>query len=208
MYKIKSCPILCSYETFRDKLLPGANEKWKVKITGNKGEKIAAEMLAGMYDASLDQFKAHSWRRPYIWPGLYNTIYWNINGFTKVSSEEFSRMDYTYLTAAAKSYDQLLSFDGYGGRYYRGDGMVSTRMVTMGNASQMPPPPPSPGRKYKKGEVTEEIMADVAISTLTVTTDSITFDMKTKGKEADKNQTSSGSVQIRKNFNETAFFFP
>ena len=72
-----------SYETFRDKLLPGSQEKWKVKITGNKGEKVAAEMLAGMYDASLDQFKPHSWNRPNIWPLLYNTINWTANGFSK-----------------------------------------------------------------------------------------------------------------------------
>ena len=198
-----------SYETFRDKLLPGANEKWKVKITGNKGEKVAAEMLAGMYDASLDQFKPHSWQRPNIWPGLYNTIYWSENGFTKVNSDEFSRMDYAYLTAASKSYDQLLNFYDYGGGYYR-DGMVMrsasapmNEVVVQGNVA--PPPPPSPGKKYKKGEVIEEIKEDQVVSTKTVSSDSMTFNMKTTGI---KNQTISGSVQVRKNFNETAFFFP
>ncbi|HNU87482.1 MAG TPA: MG2 domain-containing protein, partial [Ferruginibacter sp.] len=80
-----------SYETFRDKLLPGSQEKWKLKITGNKGEKIAAEMLAGMYDASLDQFKPHSWDKLNIWPGLYNIARWEKNGFEKVESEEYNR---------------------------------------------------------------------------------------------------------------------
>ncbi|MCB0383578.1 MAG: hypothetical protein KDD05_09890, partial [Psychroserpens sp.] len=28
---------------------------------GPKGEKVAAEILASMYDMSLDQFKPHSW---------------------------------------------------------------------------------------------------------------------------------------------------
>ena len=48
------------YATFRDKTLPGSEEKWKVKITGYKNEKVAAEMLASMYDASLDQFRRHN----------------------------------------------------------------------------------------------------------------------------------------------------
>ena len=48
-----------SFDTYRDKTLPGSEEKWKVKISGKKGEKVAAEMLASMYDASLDQFKPH-----------------------------------------------------------------------------------------------------------------------------------------------------
>ena len=68
-------------------------------------------MLAGMYDASLDQFKPHSWYRPNIWPGLYNTISWQANGFVKVSSEEFNKRDYDYLTGVSKSYDRLLNSD-------------------------------------------------------------------------------------------------
>ena len=48
-------------ETFRDKLTPGQEEEWKLKITGMKGEKVAAELLASMYDASLDAFREHNW---------------------------------------------------------------------------------------------------------------------------------------------------
>ncbi|WP_055446754.1 MG2 domain-containing protein [Lacinutrix mariniflava] len=47
--------------TFRDKLQPGTDETWKFKIKGPKGDKIAAELLASMYDASLDEFKTHNW---------------------------------------------------------------------------------------------------------------------------------------------------
>ena len=50
-----------SYETFRDKLAPGQKEEWRIKIAGPKKEKVAAEMVAAMYDASLDQFLPHSW---------------------------------------------------------------------------------------------------------------------------------------------------
>jgi hypothetical protein len=33
--------------------LPGAKELWKIKISGNKKDLIAAEVLTSMYDASL-----------------------------------------------------------------------------------------------------------------------------------------------------------
>src|ERR1700690_3172520 len=33
-----------SFDTYRDKTLPGSQEKWKVKINGNKGQKVVAEM--------------------------------------------------------------------------------------------------------------------------------------------------------------------
>ena len=40
-----------SFETFRNKTMPGSAEEWKVKISGSKGEKVAAELLTSMYDA-------------------------------------------------------------------------------------------------------------------------------------------------------------
>ena len=42
------------------KMEPGSKEQWTVKISGNKKEKVAAEMLAFMYDGSLDAIKPHS----------------------------------------------------------------------------------------------------------------------------------------------------
>jgi len=113
-----------TYSTFRDKLLPGANEKWTVKITGHKGEQVAAEMLAGMYDASLDQFKPHSWNRINIWPGLYNTVNWQEKGFNKVESEEYNKLPEYNQQYYKKIYDRLAYFGGaaYGdfntGTYY------------------------------------------------------------------------------------------
>ncbi len=208
-----------SYETFRDKLLPGANEKWKVKITGNKGEKVAAETLAGMYDASLDQFKPHNWYRPNIWPGLYNTIYWNINGFAKVNSEEFNRREYEYLTVPNKSYDRLLT-SGYNGEYREFAKLGAASEIRIrGNVSAAPPP--LPGQKVMNERI-EEIKDDQVISSKTILanqvtfanglfksqSDSIKFNMKTGKVESTKNQINTNSIQIRKNFNETAFFFP
>ena len=46
-------------KTFRDKLQPGAKEKWSFTVKNKKG--VQAEVLASMYDASLDQFKPHNW---------------------------------------------------------------------------------------------------------------------------------------------------
>ncbi|NTW23821.1 MAG: hypothetical protein HGA37_03900, partial [Lentimicrobium sp.] len=50
-----------AFETFRSPLLPGGTEKWKLKVTGPDGKPLAAELLAGMYDASLDAFTKHQW---------------------------------------------------------------------------------------------------------------------------------------------------
>lgn len=52
--------------TKRDKVLPGSQETWKMKLSGTKADKVTAEILATMYDASLDQFASHSFNfNPY-----------------------------------------------------------------------------------------------------------------------------------------------
>ncbi len=48
-------------QTYRDHLTPGKKETWSVKISGYKGDNVAAELLAAMYDESLDQIKSHQW---------------------------------------------------------------------------------------------------------------------------------------------------
>ncbi len=48
-------------ETFRNKIEPGENETWKLKILNTSGTPSSAEVLASMYDQSLDSFKEHQW---------------------------------------------------------------------------------------------------------------------------------------------------
>ncbi|WP_462253944.1 alpha-2-macroglobulin family protein, partial [Ferruginibacter sp.] len=196
-----------TYSTFRDKLLPGANEKWTVKITGNKGEKVAAEMLAGMYDASLDQFKPHSWNRINIWPSLYNTIGWQENGFEKVESEEYNEAEEKYRGVYNKSYDYLAFIEPNGNLtegYFSHDMNASVRFaapaMSRGVAVQMSD---SSGvqsgltfsmstKKWKESDQGEMFVNGERL----------------KKNEEDKSANNNDAIQIRKNFNETAFFFP
>lgn len=49
------------FSTFRDKLQPGAEEEWRIKISGPDKEAVAAELVASMYDQSLDVFAPNEW---------------------------------------------------------------------------------------------------------------------------------------------------
>ncbi len=202
-----------TYETFRDKLLPGANEKFTVKISGLKGEKVAAEMLASMYDASLDQFKPHNWSRINIWPSLYNTVQWTENGFTKVESEEYNRRAYDYISEKEKRYDMLgaytnnneidyywtLSGAGIGGALA---GKVSGVQMRA-QASMAAPMAEGDNLEMSAKSVISESKSKVAGKVVARNKDTITS--KVPFLNVGEND---ASVQIRKNFNETAFFFP
>ncbi|MFT3980010.1 MAG: alpha-2-macroglobulin family protein [Ferruginibacter sp.] len=200
-----------SYSTFRDKLLPGAEEKWTMKVSGSKGQKLAAEMLVSMYDASLDQFKAHSWNDlKFIWPANSNGIYWTYNTFQLLQSNELNRYAYDYLSVPEKSYDMLADYgwnDGYGGtyRYYfksaaRG---VLREEVSM-NVAEAPAAmadseqDSSPKHMKLPKPVNDDTDGDGIVDQV---------DKNTGGNNKSKSN-SGGEVQIRKNFNETAFFFP
>jgi uncharacterized protein YfaS (alpha-2-macroglobulin family) len=198
-----------SYSTFRDKLLPGSEEKWTMKVSGSKGEKLASEILVSMYDASLDQFKPHSWSSlASVWPGNAESLQWTNNNFVSVNSDERVNFGYKYEQAQEKSYDGLADFGwnegGYEGRMYmsasRGsvsDGAlmeVSANAAPVAQAKHMkiakPGAPPAVGEYEEK---IEEIKSDDTIDAM--------------GSEI-PGITQGGEVQIRKNFNETAFFFP
>ncbi|NOZ85603.1 MAG: hypothetical protein GXP49_04950 [Deltaproteobacteria bacterium] len=68
-----------SFSRFRDKLKPGQKETWTVKVEGPDGSKSAvkgAEVLAYMYDRSLDMFASHNPPSPIsIFPTRYDIAY-------------------------------------------------------------------------------------------------------------------------------------
>ena len=106
------------WEVFRDKLRPGQKEEWKLTIKTPQGQAAEAEMLATMYDASLDKI----WNRKQNFSVFYNQIipysswmggyfgnnsfnYWWNNKYFKVPAMEY---DY-FVTQGTMSMDQALN---------------------------------------------------------------------------------------------------
>ncbi len=178
------------YTTYRDKTLPGSEEKWKVKLRGYTGDKIAAEMLASMYDASLDQFNTHSWEKPGIWPLFSKMFQWQ-------SGQNFSAVQ-SFLTwlnqpeylQGEKIYDQL-KFNLYGNII----GLEEVSDIRLqGEATTS-----APMERNKMASQSMETDAS-AIEKSKQVMDTILPTQKTSFDQS--------GVQIRKNQQETAFFFP
>lgn len=99
-----------SYTSFRNKTEPGSKETWTVNIAGNRGEKVASELLTSMYDASLDQFKKHEWQQPSIWnTTYYQQSFTGNNGFKIGSSQP--NYDYYKTRVIVVHYDKLVKPD-------------------------------------------------------------------------------------------------
>lgn len=77
--------LIISTTTFRDKLMPGAVEKWSFSVKDGEGNPVSAQFMAEMYDASLNAISPHNWsfipvpvsKQLWFYPRYpYNNISW------------------------------------------------------------------------------------------------------------------------------------
>lgn len=186
------------YATFRDKTLPGSEEKWTLKLKGHDQDRIAAEMLVSMYDASLDQFYSHQWTKPGIWKTHSSPLTWvSQENFAPVYAQVNYVTEYNY-KELNKQYDRLL---------FAEQARVYGMPVTVRGANKA------------KNVALEGALEEVSAQRLDRDGDGmmdqasppLLFDMV--GRKVSLDNAPSGGeqgaeVQVRKNFNETAFFFP
>jgi uncharacterized protein YfaS (alpha-2-macroglobulin family) len=180
------------YASFRDKTLPGSEEKWKLKITGYKNEKVAAEMLASMYDASLDQFLPHDWSVPGIWPYYSGRSSWSGSyNFAEIQSQQISISERQSKTFQ-KEYDRLIT-SNYGGYWGRNKYLLAP---SFRNVEAM------------KRDGVPGVADTVAVRDPDDANKTMQFVVVKEKEELKQEYTDNGNIQIRRNFNETAFFLP
>ena len=71
----KPQPLQVSIATFRDRLQPGQRETWRVTIHQANGQAAEAELLATLYDQSLDVFRPHGFMGLEFVPGYYPAMF-------------------------------------------------------------------------------------------------------------------------------------
>ncbi|KFC20055.1 alpha-2-macroglobulin family protein [Chryseobacterium sp. FH1] len=183
--------------TFRDKLQPGQKEKWTVKVSGAGKEQINAEVLAGMYDKSLDQFASNSWNWQKFYSQYYQSFYdirsnleqkrynklFNYFGNIDVSPPKFNWFDGRIF----QSYSDSTSKNMIEGVVVTAYGLKREKMV-LGYAT-------APVAEQLSGRV-----AGVQISEGEIQADT-TISQQSKNENLDK-------IPVRQNLNETAFFYP
>ena len=211
------------FETFRNKLIPGQKEEWKIKIKDKKGDKLMAEMMATVYDASLDAFQAHGWDFN-IYQTYYSLLNWEDQlAFGTLNSSLYGNYWNKYYSAITRNYDQLNWFGYYYYNYYNSRYMYGSydraRNEVAGDVEDMTIQAADPVAKSVAGEEkdfkkrsspsvitgrnsqTEATPGMVNDKDGLLAANTGTAGGKNKGKE-------NGEIATRKNFNETAFFYP
>ncbi|MFT4601134.1 MAG: hypothetical protein ACI857_001312, partial [Arenicella sp.] len=106
------------FSVFRDKLLPGADEEWTMTIKNAKGEKEMAELLATLYDASLDELYTPNSFYMNVYNSYYGNQMWGSGiGMTAAygSNIHSNWNNYVY---APNRYFPVLNYHGYNTYYY------------------------------------------------------------------------------------------
>jgi len=208
------------YATFRNKLLPGQEEKWQLKISGSKKDKVAAEMVAAMYDASLDEFAVNNWALN-LFPSFYPSFRWNQMGFGVAGSRLIANDWNPRHSTKSRTYPTLDWF-GFGfydmsARMYKS--RAGGRREAMAPTSSVPPPP-SPSVMMEDSAVMEEAegltktWSNVSGATdgdMNEDIEDVMVNVDGNGSEntpSDKKETDFSEVKVRTNLDETVFFFP
>lgn len=194
--------LIIEYASYRDKTLPGSEEKWKLKISGYKNEKVATAVLASMYDASLDQFYPHNWSTPSLWPTYYQRSNWDggrnfsqLNAFQRPwVYEEYKNLIKTYDVLSA--FQSMYLSGGLYGASIKQKSVATESIRIRGNAS-MPAPAAMARAQMKEGE--DKDLAFLADQSGVADTTTIS---------GSNLNSQNPETTIRRNFNETAFFFP
>lgn len=187
------------WTTFRDRLTPGQRETWTLNITRPDGAPARAQLLATMYDKSLDELRSHkiSFALPVFvnmpwltWNGVYNH---NVYAYSEAPmrflderSLDFSRFCYLSLYT---NYGEVLKAKELLS--------VSRPMYVRGNAASR-----KGKNKVFAGVFDTDRVADEDVSVNTSR-------MLPSAGSADKESSSQVlTEQVRENLEETAFFYP
>ena len=191
--------------TVRDKLSPGAEETWEVTVRDYKDKPLEAALLAGMYDASLDEFERNYWWFNMSPLGVYGSSF-GTDGHSFTSSR--TAIGYLYF---AELFNFSLPSDapffdfGYGFGYRTERNRF--RVLSKGGVYMVEE------AAMEMEDSRPTMAASVVMEEVTPLNDSYDGLAKvTNGMLEDKEQledvNSNSEPTLRENFNETAFFFP
>ena len=202
----KSLPdkrLLLSWTTFRDKLKPGQQEEWTLRITYPDGKPAKAQLLAALYDKSLDMIEPHSW---WFNPWLHRTLASTDWRWMSISSINLSgRKSMAYLRTIPMEFSH---FDETLFRHYYISNDIDYLRAGLGAA---PRPMESRAMVLEESAALDEVVVTgMAKQKKLSVTGAVKNDEEQADADAQEKPTSAPdeNVQMRENLSETAFFYP
>ncbi len=188
-----------SLQSFRSKLKPGAQETWTLSISGSEKDRILAELLATMYDASLDQFSANNIHFTLSAPQIHHRIDdWDFR--RNFGTRNFRQLVYRYFSFG--SFKAPLQFDRlnwFG--FYRSFSYPQSYYRTYRSKGRIPSPPlyaPIMLESVREDKIQQKNAASDLRENAAAKTD----------ESREQPQETAQKIVPRRALQETAFFYP
>jgi hypothetical protein len=211
-----------AWEHFTSKLEPAQKETWTAVITGPDAKKAVAEMVAALYDASLDAYKPHSWPQAF---GVFREDYSRLSTHFENMLKGLQQMpggwpqDSQDPSLSYRSFpaDIIMNFWGY--QFF---GRNRGAALGAGYGGAMPPMAAAPGGmpQARRAMAVDRLAAGGEPEMAAATADKSVANFAL-GEAVEKKSSADGEadaaappapdlskVSARQNLNETAFFFP
>ncbi len=198
------------WKTFRDRLHPGDTETWTLTLRQPDGKPASAQVMATLYDASLDALSPHAWnlfiRRAYN----ITSLPWTATNFYA----PYARTTSESLRFNKKSYDaDEMEFDVFNEEWYSGLGFRYGRWLGGGRTRngmllerRVPEPMPVMAAAKATMDVAREEEMAMADGAEPDTYGSAATEDDSAAQEGER--VAAASPAVRTNFNETAAFLP
>lgn len=175
------------WTTFRDRLTPGQRETWTLNITNPDGTPAKAQLMATMYDKSLDEIRRHNVR--FSLPAFVSVPWLTWNGVNNRGLFAYSEMPMRILNERSLNLSRLTDFS----IFCYGEVLKANVQSKQFNSRKM--------MAYDKSE-SRVLVGSVESAKAAETVDSEAMNEQTE------DNGSAATEQIRENLNETAFFYP
>ena len=171
------------WTSFRDGLQPGTEETWKLRVVTTDGRPASAQVMATLYDASLEGKFPHQWSVPYKYCGSW--VYYSFNDY-----------DGNYFSLDTRKKVEIptvknLCFDTFGANFLNWrKAMEDVQGITK--------------RESQIYDCLEESPRPAPLMRSARVEDGSFMPSEGQGKDEDDEM----RIPIRRNLNETAFFYP
>ena len=184
------------WTTFRDKLRPGQQEEWKLTVLYPDGRPAEAEMLATMYDASLDKiYSAHKLDFGVDFHYVVPLTYWNTS---------YMRNAYLYVDFPLKRF-RAVPLE-YSELIIPSTGRMEAMVVGYGGS---PRATLAGALKIRGRSAANAVMNQEAVTDMVLQEEMVETSVQEKAEMGSSEELAeTGDIQIRENFAETAFFYP
>ena len=191
-----------SWSSFRDRLTPGQSEEWTLKVETPEGKPADAQLVATLYDKSLDQITSHSWTFLPLNRLRTPSTQWSTGSDMPISAGGTQSRDYlTERKLNLSHFDDGLWPNGYMSWNFGRRPMRLNRMASRGAAVNL----------LSVGQDRSFVMEEGAMAKTSLMAKEAAPMVETE--DGDKNEGGNAAegaadVQLRENMNETALFQP